>query len=321
MADEFIGSVPEMNGIFEAPSNNLQGVSGDTFERIVQLARAADGRLIADADAAADDNNVLVVRHRDDETVSKINFDEYRTNPRRAKSTVTVYDSPSFIAYVKRFQTPATILFADAESVTGILNYHTPVQQPRSVNDPAAAFMLETPGWGDHQVTLTLKQTDQWKQWFTASKQSYIEAGDWALFIENHIGDIVQPDHGKLVDLARNLKLSSTQEYESHTAVGNGATKFRYVQNESAKTDKHDFNVVDGEQITIAVPMYEGGQKIAISGRISYRLREVSGRKILVFKLELFGADEAERIAVQERISQIQTELNMPVLLGRVTGN
>ena len=217
----------------------------------------------------------------------------------RIKQSVTMHDKDSFVAYVKRYQSEATRVFAEpgflaggAAHVTAVFDYHM----------PGAA------DYGAHSSRYMPRYSDQWNRWAKVCGAPLKQA-EFAEFIEEVRADIREPEAAKLLDVVRAFKASKKMEFDSVVYQANGDVKLVYDE----KTLQTGASGVLPEQMKLGIPVYFRGDVYAVPVFIRYRV----GNGGVQFQLKLDRADLIEDAAFTDMAAKIGEATGIDVYLGR----
>lgn len=205
------------------------------------------------------------------------------------KQKVRLDDAPSFIAYVGRYKTPNTQLFAelDAGSVTAVIDYH---QAPQSNGE-------SVPLYGAHAATYRAKLAEEWARWTQIDNQKISQA-QLAEFLEENAENIVEPEAASVLEVARNLKMRKRVKFESGLSLKDGTIQLEYRE-EVEGAGKEQMAVPD--HLIIGVPVYFGGEGFRLKVMMRYRIEE----GVLHFMLKIHRRE----FAVQAAFAQVVKEI------------
>jgi uncharacterized protein YfdQ (DUF2303 family) len=199
-----------------------------------------------------------------------LDLEEYLPEPVRVRGLVTVDDSVSLVAYVSRFeQEDRGALYADIDSCT----------IKAVLNGPQNA---ETPGWGDHVAILALRKSIEWNRW-AHKDRTYMSQADFAELIEEGIDDIVEPSGADMLELSTTFEAHTTAAFKQGTSLSDGARQLTYEETVDATAGRSG-QVVIPKTITLRLRPFEGGEALAITARLRFRLRD--GRLTLAFFMD-----------------------------------
>lgn len=219
--------------------------------------------------------------------------------PARIRQSVTMHDRDSFVAYVNRFKTNATQVFAEPgflaggqAKVVGVLDYHEPDKADH----------------GQHVASYAPRYSEQWTRWVKACSAPFKQAA-FAEFIEEVRGDIVEPDAARLLDIVRTFKASKRVEFDSVTYQPNGDVKLGYEE----RTEQKGSSGVLPEQMKLGIPVYFKGAPYAVHVFVRYRVEAGA----VVFALKIDRAEIIEEAAFTELTAAVQEATGIGVYLGR----
>ena len=217
----------------------------------------------------------------------------------RIKQVVTLHDRDSFVAYVNRYKSEATRIFAEPGFLAGgtarvvaTMDYHKPT---------AADY-------GVHVATYAPRYSDQWQRWHTAAKASMKQA-EFAEFIEEVRADIVEPDAAKLLDIVRTFKASRKTEFDSVVYQPNGSVSLTYDD----KTEQKGASGLLPEVMKLGIPVYFRGTAYAVPVFVRFKV----GGGAVQFAIKIDRADVIEDAAFGELTAKINTDTGIDVYLGR----
>lgn len=219
--------------------------------------------------------------------------------PPRIKQAVTLHDRDSFIAYVNRFKTPDTRIFAEPgflasgqAKIVAVIDYHGAAKADH----------------GGHSATYAPRYSDQWNRWRNACAQPMRQA-EFAEFVEEVRGDIVNPEAAKLLDIVRTFKASKRVEFDSVTYQPNGDVKLGYEE----RTEQKGTSGALPETMEIGIPVYFRGTAYKVPVLVRYKV----GQGAVAFQLKLDRADIIEDAAFGELTKAIGEATSIDPYLGR----
>jgi uncharacterized protein YfdQ (DUF2303 family) len=186
--------------------------------------------------------------------------------PDHIRAAVVVDDRASLAQYTNRFSDDRSVLMADYDNgtIAARLDYH-------SGND----FDL-TPQQAAHVVTLKLRDSEEFKRWNTMEGEMHSQV-DFALFIEENVTDVVNPDHAVLLEICRDLEATKDLKFRSGARLDNGDRTFSYEDETHIKND-----MTVPTEITLSIPLYQGEPPTDI--RAKFRFRPTPNGLLLGFR-------------------------------------
>ncbi len=242
---------------------------------------------------------VLVPDGYEAKPMPELIYNDHAPHPERVKANVTVLDPQSFIEYYTLFNDPNSRIFADETKLTvlSVLDYH-------------AAGEGNAPRWGQHRVTLSLRQSEEWKVW-TGRNNQVLTQQQFAEFLEQNAVDIVNPAPAGIREIAEDLEATVEVDFASAQRQAGGKVNFRYT--ETTKT-----TVSGGKQITvpdqfvIAIPAFIGGERVEMQVLLRYRIKEQK----LAFFYTLVRPEAVIRTAFAAARNQIADALKATIING-----
>jgi uncharacterized protein YfdQ (DUF2303 family) len=220
--------------------------------------------------------------------------------PSRRRGTVTLYDAPSFAAFVNLFNDERTRTFADPATVSflSVLDYHG----AGSAADHAAEFC-------DFRAKLTLKTSEQWNIWSGKNEKAFAQT-EFAEFIEDNTKDIFDPTAAVMLEVARDLQAKTEVNFASSTVLQSGQVQLKYTETIQAGVGAG--NVEIPTAFKIRIPVFYGEEPAEISARLRFRLSQ--GK--VTFHYKLYRPVETLNDAFNKAVGSIGDLLKTEVLLG-----
>lgn len=217
----------------------------------------------------------------------------------RIRQAVTLHDAASFIAYVNRYKTSETRLFAEPgflangqAHVVGVIDYH----------EPSAAK------YGVHVVNYVPRYSDQWRFWSKLCAAPLKQVA-FAEVIEEARADIRDPEAAHLLDIVRTFKANKKVDFDSVVYQPGGDVRLAY----SEQTQQQGSSGVLPEVMQLGIPVYFRGTVYAVPVFVRYRV----GGGAVEFQLKLDRSDVIEDAAFGELTADISKHCEIEVYLGR----
>ena len=272
---------------------------GESNTDFLAMEAMALARAAAPAHDTADGGKIVIVPH----TYRAEKIPPLEPPLPRIRAAVTMHDADSFIAYVNRYKTSATRLFAEpgflaggAAHVTAVLDYHKP----------------DAADYGAHTVAYQPRYSDQWKRWQSACLKPMAQA-EFAEFIEEVRADIHEPSAAQLLDVVRAFKASKKVEFDSVIYQSNGDVRLIYDE----WTEQKGTSGVLPEQMKLGIPVYFRGAVYAVPLFVRFRVERKGDGGGVQFQLKLDRADVIEDAAFSEVTKLIGEQTLIEVYLGR----
>ena len=209
---------------------------------------------------------------------------KYLPPPARVRQRVELLTVESFLAYVNHFAGPASTIFANETSgaFEAVIDYH-------DIDDAREGLRRDL----DHVARYSCPVSDEWKSW-TGASGKWFEQVEFATFIESNVSEISKPPAAVLMQVALELQIHKSAEFESEVRLDNGQNRFRYQETIRGTTKAGDIEIPTG--FSLQFPVFVDGAKHKLEARFRYRMD--SGKLKLGF--ELIRYQEAWRAAVKE---------------------
>ncbi|MGZ9668026.1 YfdQ family protein [Pseudomonas sp. GNP014] len=218
--------------------------------------------------------------------------------PSRIRQAVKVLDADTFIAYINRYATPASVVFCDGpegRTFKGVLDYHQP----------------EKPSWGQHVAIYQCPISIEWGRWKTSDRKKMDQA-TFAEFFEDNIRDITAPEGipnapsaADMLEISRTLEAKKNISFRQGTRLDNGQVQLTYneqIDGQAGETGQLKIP----EQFYIGVKPFLGGDAFCVPVRFRYRIQESR----LVMWFELVRPDKVLEEAYTTVRAKIQESIN-----------
>lgn len=236
----------------------MSEMNENRVQEIAKLAQAANGLKIVELahDGHGKIPFVLVPEaHRLESLSSSI-----PSMPDRIRAHTTHNSVTSFCNYVNRYKNMNTTIFASVlESpyeFLAVIDYH----------DPMGA------NWCTHTAKLVLTETDEWKVWAGTSGNMFDQV-EFALFIEDHLNDIVEPDGATMLELAMNLNATQDCGFKGKVNLQNGDVGLMLDQKTDAVALGKNGEIPIPKELTLSLAPFRGIEQMNIQARFRYNLR------------------------------------------------
>jgi hypothetical protein len=265
------------------------------------------------------ENTILVLpegKHIED---MKPYLDARRTAPERREGTSRHTTLDSFNAHVVRFADEHSAIFASddarAPSLLAVLDYHE-------------RGHAGGPRFGTHRSLYQFPLSDEWKAWINLPEK--IEQATLASFLEDHIGDVLDPaaagDAGvefaqklsitlaspaRLMELSRGLSVRVDMKVANVVSLGSGESKLHFEETHSAEGGG-PLSVPGG--FMLAIPVFKGGDLFKVPARLTYRASKQSGQ--ITWRIALHRTDKVFRVAFGEAVKVVEQATGLPVFYG-----
>lgn len=253
-------------------------------------------------------------------------LDEWLPRPERKRGTAKLLALESLIAHANRFKTRYSAAFVndgEAPYMVVVYDYHEPNQR-----DDEGGTMLGEPDWLQHRALYQFPLSDEWKAWREATATDAMNQSDFAEFLEDRIGDVVDPTRAssnvtdyatqlglelaspsKLMAISRNLSIRVESKATQAVNLTSGETQIAYE--EEHKDGNYAPIKVPGA-FAIAIPVFRNGALYSIGVRLRYRLHD---RKILWW-VSLHNIERILAHAIDEACRKFADDTAVPLYYG-----
>lgn len=258
-------------------------------------------------------------------------FDEYLDGPRYRRGTASLTNLDSFIGHVNRFRDDESMVFACDDrtkpSLTAVFDYHG---KTRETTEGRAH---QPPRFLKHHSTFAFPLSDEWKSWNKHNgKGNAMDVGAFAVFLEDHIGDVAAPGElplseaadiyidriggrdkiaspSQLVELSKGLSINENAAITDHRKLATGESNISFS---TEHTGANGAPISIPTSFQIAIPVVKDGPLYAMVARLRYR---VNGAE-LVFWYDLWRPDLTFDHAFAEALDEVRGQTGLEVLLG-----
>ncbi len=188
--------------------------------------------------------------------------------PTHIRTHVALTEPAAFIAYVNRFKTDRTLIFASVTDsgakLNAVLDYHGP---PSVATDCHQADRLA------HKATFECIPTNEWRQWVEANGKRFDQVG-FATWLEEHQDLIVTPTGAELLEFVQTLEGKNSVRFNSAIRLASGGNALAYDEDVelqgSARTESG--KMVLPSVIEAGIRPFQGLDKYKIRARLKYRI-------------------------------------------------
>lgn len=209
--------------------------------------------------------------------------------PNHIRQAVTLHDAESFGAYVKRYQDPRTLIFAQGpESDSAACQFLAVFDFHRAKKDGDGESSTEheeptQPQRCAHRATYPCPYSRQWELWTGIDKKPQSQR-DFVDFIDENTPDITAPDSATILQLAMNFEARTEVKFSNKIDRVSGGRKLNYQ--EEGVTVPGSIPVPD--RLKLRIPVFRGGAPYPLDARLEWIARD--GR--LTIAIHLVRSDE-----------------------------
>lgn len=165
------------------------------------------------------------------------------------------------------------------------------------------------PNWRQEKVTYIPETSLEWEEW-TKNNKEKMRQEEFALFLEEHLCDIVDDTNGKttaltLLNAVTNLYEVRNVTYGSKVSLSNGMASFEFTEKNGASG-----KIQVPTEFVIGIPVFEDGPAYTIRAKLRYRIDRNNGSLCLWFELQLINrifknAIERQSKAISEKLTNV----------------
>ena len=234
--------------------------------------------------------------------VHRIDSADLLPNPRQMKGASKHDTAQSFVDYIKRHQTPATVVWCSFNPQTFSLSFIG------TLDDHAPGV----PGWRTHAAHYTPNLSAEWKTWRAQDEKPHSQV-EFAAFLERNADDINAddgfPSSLDMLKMATEFEANGEKRVKSIVRLQGGGMNLTYVDDndEATITQMRAF-----EKFQVGVPVFFEGLGYRMQARLRYR--QNNGVK---FWYELIRPDRVHETASRSLIATIREGIGeVPMMMG-----
>jgi len=224
--------------------------------------------------------------------------------PTHIRTQVNLTEPASFIAYVNRFKTDETLIFAtvtdSSASLRAVLDYHGPTDIPSRLA---------------HVATFACQPTNEWQQWVKANGNKFDQVG-FATWLEEHQDLIVSPPGADLLKFMETLEGKNHVRFNSAVRLQSGGAALQYDEDVElqGRVNTEAGKMVLPNFIEAGIEPFQGVGKYKVRARLKYR---IESRKLSLW-FETVAMHRIVRDAVAGVLQQVQEKTGIQPLAGAI---
>lgn len=229
----------------------------------------------------------------------------------RIGRSVNFADVDSFAAYVNRFKTTGTLLFAAVSDtdckICAHLDHH---EKPVLEGSARDRF------WSSHLATLTCVQTKEWRGWMARNGgEKPFSQTDFALFLEDNERLFRSPGGAELLELVTSLEGKSNVRFNSAIRLNNGRAKLDFEEDVELRGQSSAVaGALEVPSLLILgiVPFENGPEPYEVRARLRYRI----ANRTICFWYETVTPHLILRDAARAVMDAVREKVQAPLLIG-----
>lgn len=232
--------------------------------------------------------------------------------PKVIRTQVLVETPEAFNAYVMRFKTDNTMIFADISdegaSIMAVIDYHGP-------HDKAARM--------SHLVTYRTEATTEWENWMAANGSEHAKGQvAFATWLEDNLNLFNHPDAkptaAELLELVLSLEGKQHVNFSSAHRLESGKNSIAYTEDivlkGSTQPTTQAGSVELPRELLAAIEPFMGATPYAVRARFKYRIQS----RALSLWFETISPHIIIRDSVKAVVKKIEDGTGMKAILGKV---
>lgn len=238
--------------------------------------------------------------------------------PARIKSQPALRDAESFVAYVNRFKTDNTMVFADLtleeNSIVGalfvaILDYHGPAPELKAARC-------------NHMATFRTLNTPEWLTWMEMDRENFgqVEFAEW---LEENLRLFTKPEGSsapsgaELLELVQSLHGHANARFTGTTRLQTGAYSASFEEDIEVRGGGSALNqdkVALPKEVVAGIAPFQGGPAYEVHARMKVRVTD----RRLTLRLETADVPKIIMDSIILLLQQVEAQTGIKPLLGAV---
>lgn len=227
------------------------------------------------------------------------NLSKYAENPIRKEGITELFQLEDFIEFVKKHQTPETLILVDDTALNGtikmkaIFNFHG-----------------DKPGHKDYGAGFRLSASEEFEGWLGIARGKNITQEELVEFLEDNIHTIAEPSGAVLKEICANLTARREQKISNSFSSQNGDITVVFSEQSDIKAPK---DVKIPSVFTLGISPYP--RSVAYKVDLRLRTRIVAG--VLNFNIKWNRLDKLRQVISDDSINALRKSLpDIQVLRG-----
>ncbi len=234
-------------------------------------------------------------------------YDDPHALPPYVRAEVRIEDRESMATYVNRFSDTRSVLFAaygdgkEAPRVVAALDWH-------ERSDPGAPDDSLAPQPACHRATLTLRPSEEFGRW-SALQGKLIGQGEFARFLEENAADILSPEAGQMIEIARDLEATVGVQFRSTVRLDNGDRGLVYETETKARG-----TVAIPRSFRLLIPLWHGEAQQEVECLFRWKIAEGG----LAMGFEWRRVEYVRQAQFRELAHLLAEQTGLPLVFGTI---
>jgi uncharacterized protein YfdQ (DUF2303 family) len=214
--------------------------------------------------------------------------------PDTIRQSVTMQTAQSLGAYLDKFKSPASALFANIaqNQIVGALDYHS-AQQAALVS---------------HKATLALPFSAEWNLW-TGIDGKLMSQLEFARFLDENSEDISSPRGADLVEIVKDMIATETANTTANVKLESDNVNFTFTAATEARSKGGTLDIP--KEFELRIPVYFGEHPVPMKARLRYATDGGVKFGVMLMRKEQVRQDEFMRV-----VEQVSKAADLPVFYG-----
>ncbi len=212
-----------------------------------------------------------------------------------------IQTAASLIAYVNRYKTDATAIFADVlcDCISGVLDYH----------GAAEGGAVASPNYAAHRGVYGLARSQEWKTW-TEIDGRLMDQIAFARFLEENGADIYAPSGADVLEACRDLQAVRKVNFKRAVRTASGNESFSYSDETEARTAGE---IELPTKFELRIPVYFGEPPVSLFAFLRWHLDD----GVLKLGVKLHRAEYVRQAAFLAIVDKIATATGVATFIGK----
>lgn len=264
-------------------------------------------------------------------------FDKYRVFPLVRKGLATTTRLSSFIELIDRHKvdgfTSVFVQEGDCPTMRAVIDYHSVLMAVPGRGDDEPPEHI--PQRGAHRIDYPFPLSEEWQAWTSMNKVT-MTLQEFAAFIEDRIGDILDPSEAEhlsksakafieqvggtigspttMMSISRGIQVDTSTKVVSAAKVETGEVQIGLSVEHTDTRDATGAQVKVPSKFLIAIPAFANA---SVAYRMVVRFRFDTRSGTTKFFYELWRPDLVMTDAIDEAVEQVADATGVPVFYGK----
>ncbi len=165
-------------------------------------------------------------------------------------------------------------------------------------------------GWADHRVVLQMARAREWVDW-TDLSGTWVGQEELAVFLEEHLHHVSDPDGSTLLDVTQTLHATSNVTFTSSKRLADGTQQLVWDEDIQAAAGRGQQTQIPTD-LTLHLRPWVGVDEVPVAGKFRFRISHGD----LKLRVDLLNVAEASRESVEQSAHEVADALGLPPIEG-----